>query len=130
MSKRLFLLFSHRLTAEQCEDAQKSWQVAHFVYLPARLQLLWENVPPEASDLRYYAEEIYAWLAAQAQKGDYVLIQGEMGLVFQAVHRCREMGLIPIYATTLRKSVSLAHSDGQVSMNHIFKHQRFRRYQA
>jgi hypothetical protein len=122
----MYLLFSHKLTPEQIEDAKKSLKIKEFIYLPKNLQKKWSNVPPELEDLSEYAKEFEEFIKS-ANKGDYVLIQGDFGLVYKMVSYSKKLSLKPIYATTKRVSKEIK-KDGKIIKISEFKHIRFREY--
>lgn len=124
----LFLLFNHRLTKVQADDARASLGVSRIVEPPEAIQSLWSQVPPDIDDLFPYLSPIFAWLEAQAGSGDYVLIQGEFGATYLAVGKASELGLVPVYSTTSRQAVEEHLPDGRVEISHVFSHVRYRRY--
>ncbi len=124
----LFLLFNHRLTGQQADDARASLGVGRIVAPPEAIQSLWSQVPPEIDDLGPYLAPVFTWLAAEARPGDFVLIQGEFGATFLAVREAHRLGLIPVYSTTSRQAVEEHLPDGRVEISHVFGHVRFRRY--
>jgi len=123
---KMFLLFSHKLTNEQIEDAKKSFGVNEFVYLPESLQEIWSNIPPEIEDIKPFLEDIKQFLRENANKGDIVLIQGDFGAVVEMVEFVRYW-LLPVYATTKRVSKEIK-KDGKIVKVSEFKHVRFRKY--
>ncbi|MDP5172418.1 MAG: CRISPR-associated protein Csx20 [Bacteroidia bacterium] len=125
---KLFLLFSHSLTPPQEEDARISLGVTDIRPLPADLQQLWSQVPPDLEELGSMASPIWDWLEHEAQVGDYVLVQGDFGLTYATVNKSIGLGLVPIYATTERKSTETTNAQGQVTKTLVFTHVRFRRY--
>lgn len=126
----LYLLFSHQLTAEQKEDAEKSLGVIEFQSLPADLQALFSNVPPDLESLREYLQPVRQWLAERVQPADFVLIQGDFGVTVSLVHYCIANRLgTPVYATTRRQSADAVQPDGSVVTQRVFRHCRFRRYE-
>lgn len=124
--KKLYLLFSHKLTPEQIEDAKKNLGVDDFVYMPAILQEKWSNVPAEMEDLSEYAKDFIKFLDS-AKEGDYVLIQGDFGLTYKLVNHAKSKKLIPVYATTKRVSKEI-NSGNKVLKVSEFDHVRFRKY--
>lgn len=123
---RLFLLFSHRLTDEQIQDAQASLDVSpeDMIHMPEALQQDFSNVPPELESVEPWVEPLRNWLGQVAQVGDYVLIQGDFGLVVSLVSYCRARHLRPLYSTTERQVVM--EDNGKKTS--IFKHIRYRFY--
>jgi hypothetical protein len=96
--------------------------------LPEPLQPVWNSVTPELEKIEDYLEPIRAWIAATAQAGDYILIQGDFGATYLMVKFAFERGLIPVYSTTKRVAYEEHESDGRVRLVHNFRHVRFRRY--
>ena len=124
--KKLYLLFSHKLTPEQIEDAKKNLGVEEFVYMPSDLQEKWSNVPGEMGDLSEYAKDFMKFLDT-AKEGDYVLIQGDFGLTYKLVNFTKNKNLIPVYSTTKRISKEI-NSGNKVLKISEFDHVRFRKY--
>jgi hypothetical protein len=122
---KMYLLFSHKLTDAQIEDA-KRLGVDEFVYLPQDLQQKWSNVPPELESIKEYAKAFEEFLKS-ARKGDYVLIQGDFGLTCHMVNFSKNNGLIPVYATTKRISKDI-NQNGKIIKISEFQHIRFRMY--
>ena len=124
--KRMFLLFSHKLTEEQEKDAKKSFGVDEFIYLPQNLQEIWSNIPPEIEDIKPLLEDIKQFLRDNAKTGDIVLIQGDFGAVVEIVEFVR-FWLLPVYATT-KRVVKEIEKNGKIVKVSEFKHVRFRKY--
>lgn len=125
---KLFLLFSHTLNETQRTDAETSLGVTEFVPLPNALQQRWSNVPPELESLDDHLRPVLDWLRATAQPGDYVLAQGDFGVVYMAVTFALAHGLIPVYATTRRNVQETGLPDDKVQVQRVFEHVRFRMY--
>ena len=125
--KKIYLLFSHKLTDEQIEDANKNLNVYNFIYLPQNLQTLWSDIPPELETLNNYLSSIKNYLRLSCKKGDYVLIQGDFGAVVEMVEFSKNLGCIPVYATTKREVIETKQDDKIVKKS-IFKHIRYRKY--
>jgi hypothetical protein len=125
----MLLMFSHKLTEDQKEDASTALGVREFVALPDDLQNLWMNIPPIMSLLSEYLEPIRSWLKENANHSDYVLIQGDYGAVYLMVNYAFFVGLIPVYSTTERKVVEKLMPDNVVKSERVFKHKMFRRYE-
>ena len=68
MTKKMFLLFSHKLTDEQIKDAKENLGVDEFVYLPPSLQKKFSNVPPELEDIKKYSQIFVDFLKNNAKK--------------------------------------------------------------
>ncbi|MEL6256970.1 MAG: CRISPR-associated protein Csx20 [Bacteroidota bacterium] len=126
---QLFLLFSHRLTEDQRQNAEQVLGITRYISLPPDLQKRWSQVPPDETDLTEYAQPIWVWLMQHAKKGDYALVQGETGLVHLSVNFCRLLNVQPIYATTQRVIEEEPMPDGSVHIKRTFKHTGFRNYE-
>jgi len=124
--KKMLLIFSHNLTPEQKEDGEKNLSVKEFITLPYDLQSIWSQIPPEGEideTVRFFIE----WIKNHAEKGDFVLIQGEFGTTFALADWCLREGLVPVYSTT-RRVYEQTEEDGQIVNRHVFRHVRFREY--
>jgi phosphomannomutase len=130
MGFKMFLIFSHRLTPAQEREAIEKWDIDNFFYLPEKLQERWSNIPPELDreELFEYLDPIKEWIEEEAEEGDRILIQGDFGAVCHLVSFSKELGLIPLYATTKRSVEEIETPTGEVIKKSIFKHVRFRRF--
>lgn len=126
--KSLFLIFNHTFTDSQHTDAEASLSVERIVSLPEELQALWSSIPPQAKEIRPVLEPIRDWLASEAREGDFVLIQGDFGATYLMVQWALELGLIPVYSTTVREADEELQPDGTVKLTHRFQHRMFRKY--
>lgn len=124
----MFLLFSHTLTPEQDADARQALGVTDMIPLPDALQTVWSQVPPDIDTLDTHLRPVWEWMQAQAQSGDYVLIQGDFGAVYATVNLAFASQLHPVYATTERKVREIHLPDGSVQSQRVFRHVRYRRY--
>ncbi len=125
---RLFLMFNHQLTLKQEQDAQKVLDVDMFIEIPDDLRFLWANIPSELSSLKQYLTAIKTYLKSTAREGDYLLVQGDFGATYQMVNYAKMLGIIPLYATTRRKTIE-SEEDGKIIKKSIFEHERFRTYE-
>ena len=126
----LFLIFNHEITEAQLEDARKSLGVHRVVDLPTELKIFWKQIPPDLPEIASYLEPVKDWLASNATKMDFVLIQGDFGACFIMVNFALKHGLIPVYSTTSREAEEIHEADGAVSLVHRFKHRIFRKYEV
>lgn len=124
----LFLLFNHQLTAAQDSDARALLGVSQIVAAPAEILTIWSQVPPDAEEIGSFLSPVAAWMAATAQPGDFILIQGDFSATYLMVSEALRLNLIPISSTTRRQAVEEHMPDGSVHLRHIFTHVRFRRY--
>jgi hypothetical protein len=128
MAGSFLLLFNHTPTSLQQEDARLSLGVGEIIRFPEFLWPVWNAVPPELEKIESYLETIRAWVAATAQPGDYILIQGDFGATYLMVKFAFERGLIPVYSTTERVAEEEHGADGSVRLVHKFRHVRYRIY--
>lgn len=124
---KMFLFFSHKLTDEQIYDAKENLGISEFVYLPDDLQNKFSNVPPEINDIKAYSMEFINYLEKNAKKEDYVLIQGDFGIVFWVVEYCKNNNLKAVYSTTKRIAKEMKIK-GKIIKTSEFEHIRFRFY--
>jgi hypothetical protein len=122
------LIFNHRTTSLQEEDARRSLGVARITDLPEELKAMWRQIPADLEKIDSYLAPIKSWLKGQIKKGDYVLVQGDFGACFIMVNFALEQGWIPIYSTTERKALEEQGPDGTVKITHQFRHRIYRRY--
>ncbi|CAA6799147.1 MAG: Unknown protein [uncultured Sulfurovum sp.] len=126
--KKMFLLFSHTLTATQKEDISNNLKVKKTYTLPKNLQKLWSQVPVE-KDLLFgdYLLDIEKCLLENLSSGDYVLIQGEFGASYHMINFSKTHGFIPVYSVSKRIVRELTE-DGIVKKYSEFVHEFFREY--
>lgn len=125
--KKMFLLFSHTLTAEQEQDAKDSFGVEEFINLPIELQTLWSNIPPELTELSDYLSPLKEYISNEAKKGDVFLIQGDFGGCYEMVNYVKALGFRAFHSTTTRNVVE-KESDGKIVKTSVFEHVIFRQF--
>ena len=130
MSPSLYLIFNHQITFRQKQDARESLGVDKVIELPPELDPLWRQIHPDLESIKNYLKPVKNWLASQAQKNDYLLVQGDFGACYIMANFAFKIGLLPIYSTTKRKAVEEHGDDGTVKLVHHFKHQIFRKYEG
>lgn len=117
--RKMFLLFNHKLTQEQIQDAIESLNVNNFLYLPENLQQIWSNVTPETD-----FEEIKKFIKENTSNNDYILIQGEFGASYKMINWSKENYLIPIYSFTTRESIEKTIGS-EVTKVSVFRHKKY-----
>ena len=125
---KIFLFFSHELTSIQIDDIQNNLKCNEIIKLPQNLQEIWSNVNPYIVE-NEKIDQLRDFLKNNAKLGDFVLIQGEWGLVYKMVTYSKQLRLRPIYSTTERKCTQEKQRDGTVKNVHYFKHIRFKEYE-
>lgn len=124
---KMFVIFSHKLTNTQIEDAKKSLRVSKFVYLPKELQDLWSNVD-QSQNINDFLLPIKKFIAKNYKEGDYVLIQGDFGATYNLVTFCKEKGYKAIYSTTIRNSKEIIRNNSKVEKISCFSHISYKEY--
>jgi hypothetical protein len=127
IKRKMLLVFSHKLTQAQIQDAKDCLKVEEFVSLPEDLQKIWSNIDPILPP-RLQLKEIEDWINNNATPDDYILIQGDFGATFYLVDVVKEKGLTAVYSTTERKVIEV-HEGDEVHLKHTFKHIRFAEYE-
>jgi len=127
-NKKIILLFSHKLTNEQMQDAKNSFGIDEFIYLSDDLQKIWSNISPDLQTIQDILEPIKEFIKSNSNQNDVVLIQGDFGACFIMVNFCKDLGLKTLYATTKRISNEY-EKDGKMIKKSIFEHRRFREYE-
>lgn len=127
-SKRLFLIFSHKLTDIQIEDAKANLGIDEFIYLPDELQNIWRNISPYVEDINDKLEGFFKWIDVNVSKEDYILIQGDFGATYHLVKYCKSKDLRPIYSTTEREAVENRKGGSTIVLSHKVSHIRYREY--
>ncbi len=128
MSKKMLLLFSHKLDFIQKTDAKNSYNITEFVSLPQDLQSLWSAVPTEIENLNEYLEPLKSFIKQNFKKEDVALIQGDFGASYMMVNFCKNLDLVCVYAKT-RREVEEVVVDGTTVKKSIFKHKGYREYE-
>ena len=54
----LYLIFNHRITRLQEEDAGRSLGVERIIELPPDLKEIWCNIPPEIPEISWYIKPV------------------------------------------------------------------------
>ena len=125
--RKMLLLFSHELTAQQKSDAQLNWNVESFIYLPSSLQQIWSNIDPNLASVKTLLKPIESFVQEEANSGDMILVQGDFGASFLMVKFAKELEMVPVYATT-KRIIEEYEEDGRLVKKTFFEHQRFREY--
>ena len=115
---------SHAMTEQQCTDAKNTLGVDTFDVVPSDV---WSQIPAEFESVDACLHEVKSYLAAKAEKGDYILVQGDYGATYNMVQFAKEIGLIPVYATSVRKAYEMVDGENITTVRK-FKHVRFRTY--
>jgi len=121
---KMFVLLSHCLTPKQKQDAYLRLHIEDIVLIKWDA---WSSIPVECADISSYIKPLKAMIREQARAGDYILVQGDFGATIKIVQFSWDLGLIPLYATSTRKSVEKTIGD-KVITTREFEHVRYRKY--
>lgn len=124
----MLLIFSHKITQSQIEDAISSLGVSEFVELPQNLKNIWGSIDPYLDDLSDVLNDFKLWIKDNSTPSDYILIQGDFGACYHLVNYAKSLSLIPIYSTTHRVTEERINANGEVITEHKFSHIKFRKY--
>ena len=124
---KLHLLFNHTLTDAQIKDAHEKLSVDEMIPFSEDLLKIWKNIPYDIPILKDLLAEHIAYLEEVAQEGDYLLVQGDFGASYIMINVAKACGVIPIYATTQRKSIENI-VEGKIVKTSIFEHGIYREY--
>lgn len=122
--KTMFILISHAITEHQKQDAVEHLDVVTFKVLPTDI---WSQIPAEYDRVDSSLLQLKAQLVTESKKGDILLVQGDYGATFNMVQFSKEIGIIPIYATSKRKAYEVVEGE-KVTTVREFEHVRFRKY--
>lgn len=122
--KTMYILMSHEITEHQYRDAKDSLGVESIVVIPSKV---WSQIPAESQSVEESLVEIKAYISIKFKKGDYLLVQGDYGATYNMVQFAKEVGLIPVYATSKRKAYEVVEGE-KVTTVREFQHVRFRKY--
>ncbi len=123
--KTMFVLISHSMTYDQESEARKRFGVDCFFYLD---KTVWRIVPADADSVLPHLSGILELLRREAKKGDLLFVQGDFGATFVMVQFARNLGMIPVYATTVRDAIERVEGE-KVITTRTFRHVRFRVYE-
>ncbi|MFP7756017.1 CRISPR-associated protein Csx20 [Thermodesulfobacteriota bacterium B35] len=124
----LFLLFNHRLTAAQEEDARQELGVERIVTPPEDVRRCWGEIPPEPESIRPALAPVFSWIDNEIPEGSFLLVQGDFGACFLVVLHAAGRGITPVYSTTRREAVEQHTDDNTIRLTHTFRHVRYRIY--
>ena len=127
--KKMILLFSHRLTRRQIEDAREKLGVEKFVYLPQNLQMIWSGLDPKQESIKKQLEPVLEYIKKNAGKANIFLVQGDFGAVFLTVNLIKSLGMKAYYSTTKRIYDTIHVEEDVLKNTHMFAHEIFREFE-
>lgn len=126
--KNMILIFSHKLTDKQIQDAKVNLNIDEFIYLPQDLQNKWSLIDPDLENVSSITCEIKKWIDIVVNTNDYILVQGDFGATYDIVNYCKNKELKAIYSTTKRVAKETVIDGGKIELIHVFEHVRYREY--
>lgn len=127
MGRKMWVLLSHQLLQEQIKSAKEELGCEEIIYFPEELQKIWKNIPAEEEGYSEI-EKFQQFILKKILKGEIICIQGEWGYTHNIVNFCKEIGIIPVYATTKRVCKEIKNDEGSVIKISKFKHVKFKKY--
>lgn len=124
----LIVLLSHDITDEQLQEAQTRFKCQKVIYPPPELQSIWSQIPSAGELTGQEVMPFIDFLADNSTSGDFILIQGDYGMVFVLVDWALDNVRIPVYATSRRQAVENQLPDGSTAIFRQFRHVNFRKY--
>lgn len=112
------------MSEQQMEDAKRALNVKEFVALPTDV---WSQIPAESETVESSLLQLKAQLVKESSAGDVLLVQGDYGATYIMVQFAKEIGMVPVYATSKRVAVEKTEGN-KVLTNRVFEHVRFRKY--
>ena len=123
---KAFIMINHALSAAQQNDFDEMG-VTEVVTLGDNLKKIWGQIAFNA-DRKSVAQTMIDGFLSSANEGDIVLVQGEFGTTFMIVDYCLQKGLVPMFATTVRRTVEKTLDNGTVEKTAVFDHAGFVKY--
>lgn len=120
--EKMYIAFSHKLSAPQIEDAKDKLKVVEFISLPENLQNTFSQVNPLATweDLQETAKEIVQ--DASTKGATIMFCTGEPSLMLAINLLAKEVGFKIVQSTTERKTTETVQPDGTSIKTQIFSH--------
>ncbi|MDR2080645.1 MAG: hypothetical protein LBP54_02005 [Campylobacteraceae bacterium] len=123
--KKLFILMNHNLMESQIKEAKEVLKIDEIIDLS---DSTWANIDPDKEKITYELTAYKERLTAEANKDNYLLVQGDFSATYSMVNFAFINGIIPVYAVTKRESKEQI-IDGKVVITREFIHARFREYE-
>ncbi|WP_169940366.1 CRISPR-associated protein Csx20 [Campylobacter sp. RM15925] len=122
---KMILVFSHKLTTNQIQDAKEKFHVSKFVKIPKELLSKWSNMSPEIKKNDNLLGGFKNFIKTYATKNDLALVKGDFGTTYKIVNFCKGIGTKNGYSTT--KSVMKENIlEKQLVKSLLFGHIMFR----
>ena len=125
---KTFCLLNHQLTPKQLEELDLNYHSTTVICSSEYLAKKWSQITPEESR-ETVVKTVVDWLQEnEAEAGDLFIIQGEFGCTFTLVDYALQQGMIPLYATAVRRAKESREGE-LVHREYIFEHAGFKKYQ-
>ncbi len=128
-AKKAIFVISHEPSPEQIQELKTKWNAREIVKMPEDIAARWRSIPPNAESIEKEILPVKKWIDEICKPGDLVIIQGDYGASFMLAGYVKEIGNVPLYATTERKVEENIADDGSVEQRRLFRHVRFRKYE-
>jgi len=120
----MFVLLSHTITDQQKTDAKNKFAIDAFEILPIDV---WSQIPAEYKSVESSLVSLKQKILSESSRGDYLFVQGDYGATFNMVQFAKEIGVVPVYATSIRKAYEVVDGENITTVRE-FRHVRFRKY--
>lgn len=124
---KTYCLLNHKLTENQEKELSEKFHSERIVYPSQQLSEKWAQIPATERVDRTTAQAVVGWLS-DAEEGDTLIVQGEMGITFLLVSYALSHGLVPLHAVSRREETEVCEGENVVK-RHVFRHVCFRRYE-
>lgn len=125
---KTYCLLNHKLTENQEKELSEKFHSERIVYPSQAISVMWAQIPVTERVDRKTAQAVVDWLS-DAEEGDMLIVQGEMGITFLLVSYALGRGLVPIHAVSRREETEVCDGESVVKC-HVFRHVCFRRYES
>lgn len=122
--KKMFVLLSHTITEQQKADAASMFDIDSFEMLPTDV---WSQIPAGHESVEGSLVSLKQKILEESTTGDFLFVQGDYGATYNMVQFAKEIGIIPVYATSVRKACEVVDGE-KIKTVREFEHIRFRKY--
>lgn len=125
--KKVIVFLSHKINEEQKKELLEEFKIQDLIFLTDELQDIWSDVKCDDS---YYIgiEKMKKFMIENLREGDYIIVQGNWGYVYELVKLAKEKGIHAIYSFSYRNSEEEILKDGISLKLSKYKHIKFIEY--
>jgi len=112
------------MTSQQQQDAICNLEIEQFDILPFDI---WSQIPAGLENIEEFLLPLKEELSQNSNQGDVLWVQGDFGATYSMVIFAKNIGIIPMYATTQKESHDIVDGE-KITTIRKFEHVRFRKY--